>query len=254
MENIIPIVRVLVGSKAHGLDDPDSDSDYRSVYALPTEKILSLNFKYKGSTWLEGDSEDNTAWEIGHFLSLAQQNNPTILEVFFAPKDRTVEESVAGAYFSKKLGELFPYIFHPVKAFNAFCGYGKNQQKKFLDKKDNRPHKYAAAHIRTLYNLIELLKTGTMTIRVGDKPDIGPTLKRIKHGEYRMGEIVDLTHSLELEAQSILDLKRITTEIKNLMNDKTENEIDIFSKFPEEVCYEKVNDFLLEVREAFWNV
>jgi len=43
------ILKVLVGSRAHGLANKDSDYDYRAVYVLPTSKILSLGYKYKGN-------------------------------------------------------------------------------------------------------------------------------------------------------------------------------------------------------------
>ena len=84
MENKKIILKVLVGSRAHGLADENSDYDYRAVYVVPTSKILSINYKYVANTWIEG-KEDNTAYEIGHFLKLACNCNPTILEVLKAP-------------------------------------------------------------------------------------------------------------------------------------------------------------------------
>ena len=78
------ILKVLVGSRAHKLDDKDSDYDYRSVYVTPTSNILSLNAKYSKTNWIEGNI-DNTSYEIGHFLHLATKCNPTIMEVFKTP-------------------------------------------------------------------------------------------------------------------------------------------------------------------------
>ena len=123
------ILKVLVGSQAHGLADKNSDYDYRAVYVLPTSKILSLNYKFKGNDWIEG-KEDNTAYEIGHFLKLATKCNPTILEVFKAPVMKSNEDG-------DKLKKLFPYVWNPQDTYNAFMGYGFNQRKKFLDKKIN---------------------------------------------------------------------------------------------------------------------
>ncbi len=221
------LLRVIVGSQAHGLANPDSDFDYRGVYATPTREILSLNYKYKGSTWLEGEGEDNTAWEIGHFLSLAFQCNPTILEVFLAPLDQGLQHQIG-----LEMRDLFPFIWTPKKAFEAFVGYGKNQQKKFLDKKDNRPAKYAAAHIRTLVNLNELLTTGTFTVKVANTP-YGELIRRIKSGIFTMGEIIDITHKLGEEAEKHL-------EHCTWMPQKSE-----------ESRYAIVNEFLLKVRKHF---
>ncbi len=220
------LLKVLVGSQAHGLATPESDADFRSVYALPTQNILSLNFKYKGSTWLEGDIEDNTAWEIGHFLSLAMQCNPTILEVFLAPK---VE---ASAIYGNELRSLFPVLWTPQKAYDAFTGYGKNQQKKFLDKKDKRPNKYAAAHIRTLVNLNQLLSEGTFSVNL-EKLPIFEMLKRIKAGFYEVGEVVDLTE--ELTDMATIELERCK-----------------HTPLSEEERYTHANAFLLKVRDGYW--
>ena len=115
------ILKVLVGSRAHGLEDENSDYDYRAVYVLPTSKILSLGYKYKGNDWIEG-KEDNTAYEIGQFLHLATQCNPSILEVF---KDPIMYSSLDGT----KLRDIFPYVWNPKGAFDAFVGYGLYQRK-----------------------------------------------------------------------------------------------------------------------------
>ncbi|MBA3754046.1 MAG: nucleotidyltransferase domain-containing protein [Nitrospira sp.] len=47
------ILKVLVGSHAHGLAGPESDQDFRSVYMRIKE-----------------EAADETAWEIDHFLQL----------------------------------------------------------------------------------------------------------------------------------------------------------------------------------------
>ena len=83
------ILKVLVGSHAHGLATEGSDVDYRGVYVSPTSEILSLsNTKVRGKNthWVEGENEDATSYELGHFLFLALKCNPSILEVFMAPR------------------------------------------------------------------------------------------------------------------------------------------------------------------------
>ena len=42
------ILRVLVGSQAHGLATAESDQDFRRVYVMPTENMFHLGFKYPG--------------------------------------------------------------------------------------------------------------------------------------------------------------------------------------------------------------
>ncbi len=217
------ILKVLVGSHAYGLADKNSDKDYRAVYVLPTSKILSLGYKYKGNDWIEGD-EDNTAYEIGHFLHLAIHCNPSILEVFKAPiveftKDPEILTDMT------QLRQLFPYVWNPQQSFDAFCGYGFNQRKKMLDDKDRRPHKFAVAYIRTLINLIDLLEHKTFSLEVDFMKD---DLLRIKKGAYRKGEVIDITERLQVMAK------------------------DRLGKCKHEANIDKINKFLVGIRKKYW--
>jgi hypothetical protein len=98
-----------------------------------------------------------------------------------------------------ELRTLFPAIWNPQQAYDAFIGYGLNQRTKFLDKKDGRPAKYAATFLRVLYHLCELLETGTFTLRIADTP-IGTTVAKLKDGAYRTGEVIDLAEHWTEEA------------------------------------------------------
>ena len=213
------ILKVLVGSRAHGLSNANSDYDYRAVYVLPTSQMLSIGYRYKGNSHVEG-IEDNTSYEIGHFLHLATKCNPTILEVFKAP---IIEANKDG----KRLRKLFPYIWTPQQSFNAFVGYGLNQRKKFLNKKDNRQDKYACAYIRTLWNLIELLESKDFSVDI-TKSRIFKDLVNFKTGNYNMGEVINLSEMLTEIAQ------------ENLNNCSHEADIN------------KVNEFLLDIRRRYW--
>jgi uncharacterized protein len=214
----ITILKVLVGSHAHGLANDKSDKDYRAVYVLPTQDILSLGYKYKGNDWIEG-VEDNTAYEIGHFLSLALKCNPTILEVFKAP-------IIEANNYGRELQRLFTYVWNPQDAFNAFLGYGLNQRKKFLDKKDNRQDKYACAYIRTLIALIELLTNNDFNVKV---PDIyQEKLLRYKNGNYDMGEIIN-------ESEKLIKIAKL--KLQTCHNEQNKD---------------FVNKFLLDIRKQYW--
>lgn len=136
------ILKVLVGSHAHGLASDESDRDYRRVYVIPTEDMFQLGFKYPATQWTKGDG-DETAWEIGQFLLLATQGHPLILETLLAPV-------ITANTWGEQLRVLLPAMWSPQKAFEAFTNYANNQRTKFLDKKDGRPAKYAAAYIRVL--------------------------------------------------------------------------------------------------------
>lgn len=189
------ILKVLVGSHAHGLAEPGSDQDFRSVYVIPTEDLFRLTVKPRTTTWKHEDG-DETSWEIHPFLALALQCHPLILESFLAP---LIEADAWG----QELRALFPAVWSPEKAFDAFGGYAENQRTKFLGKKDGRPSKYAAAYVRVLANLCELLERETFTVCIRDTA-LGDTIARIKAGRYRIGEVIDLGDQLTEKARATL--------------------------------------------------
>ncbi len=155
------ILKVWVGSHAHGLATAASDHDYRSVFVIPTDAIFKLDFKQPSTQWTKGQT-DETAWEVVTFLSLATQGHPLALETLWAP----VEQS---NIWGQRLRSLFPDVWSSEKSFDAFVKYANNQRKKFLEKKDGRPEKYAAAYLRVLHNLCELLEIDTFTVHIAQE-------------------------------------------------------------------------------------
>lgn len=224
MTTTYTILKSLVGSRAHGLHREDSDWDWRGVFVQRTSEILSLNYKTKATQWLEGD-EDHVNYEIGHFLSLAQKANPSVLELLVSPQIETFPYGTVD--LGKELIGLMPYMFDPQDAFNAFVGYSKNQRKKMFDDKDGRKLKHSLAYIRTLYSLNDLLETGTFSLKINtlERFDI---LTDIKNGLLTSGQIFDLASDLTSLAEE---------KLKHAENRKDEK---------------KINDFLLKVREICW--
>lgn len=223
----VDILKVVVGSQAHGLATPESDFDYRGVFVVPTRQFLSVpTGKVSGTMWLEGN-DDNTAWELGHFLNLAIHCNPTILETFLAPivQDHWIVRSTADA---RELRSLFPYIWNSKDVYNAFRGYSKNQQKKFLDEKDTRPEKYASAYLRVLYQGTQLLTTDSFPVDFRETP-IYDTLVRWKRKEYTIGEVMTTTKEWE-------------DNFKKAFEENPDREANL----------EPVNEFLLKVRRDMW--
>lgn len=226
------LLKVIVGSRAHGLAGPDSDTDYRGVFLYPTCRILSLGARLKDTAWVEGvpapehvqdtasGKIDDTAWELGHFLNLATHCNPTILEVFAAPVESATEDG-------KRLRALLPCVWNPRAVRDAFVGYGLNQRKKMLDGKDARPAKYAVAYLRVLYQAAMLLTTGSLPVSMVDAP-VFDTLKRWRVGEFTQGEVVDTCQRWEACVQVAWPVCK------------------------HEPRLEVVNDFLLDVRRRHW--
>lgn len=221
MENREQILKVLVGSRAHGLHNENSDFDYRGVFVVPTSEILKVSKgKIKNTHWVE-DNNDDTSWEIGHFLHMSTKCNPTILETYLSPIIEATDEG-------EDMRALFDAVWNAKDVQNAFIGYGLNQRKKFLDNKDKRRDKYAAAYLRSLYNGYELLRTGTFTVLISET-EIGDTVRRFKNGEYEIGEVISVCSAWEEEVRTA--------------GSRCDKKTDV----------EKVDDFLLKIRKSHWN-
>lgn len=214
------ILKVLVGSQAHGLATPESDNDYRGVFVAPTSDILSLTPSSPQTQWIEG-KEDDTSWELQRFLFLATKCNPTILEVFKAPAVISTPEGTT-------LRQLFPYIWNSKGVMDAFIGYGLNQRKKFLDDKDKRRAKYATAYVRSLFNAWQLLSTGTFDVDIRHT-EIYETCRKFRRGDFTTGEVVNTCEEWEAKVRAA------------------------YAENPHhEANLEPVKDFLLEVRWNHW--
>lgn len=214
------ILKSLVGSRAHGLHTEESDYDYRGVYVLPTSEILSLGFKYSGTSWIEGEVDD-TSYEIGHFLQLCTKANPSVLEVLIS------EVTKVDSAYAQEMRDLLPYMFTPQDAFNAFAGYSKNQQKKLLDNHLGRKLKFGVAYVRTAFNLLDLFQTGSFSLEVTDSLR-RKVLLDIKGGKFTDGEILNIAETQISLAKSMLEY------VENKQN------------------LGKINQFLLKVRKENW--
>ena len=75
--------KVLVGSRLHGLNNEDSDYDYRGFFVVDLVEILSPFRKLQNTSWIE-DKVDDTNYELGNFLKMCSTGNPSALEVIWS--------------------------------------------------------------------------------------------------------------------------------------------------------------------------
>lgn len=184
------LLKVIVGSQAHGLASPDSDFDYRGVFAVSTSDLCKIGGSVSHTSWLEG-KDDDTSWEVGKFLLMATKSNPTILEIFLAPSKETTP-------FGDEIRALFPHVWNSNDVKNAFVGYGVNQRKKFFENHEKRAPKYACAYLRVLFNAWQLLSTGTFSVNLVGSP-VFELCAKFKAGNYDIGEVIQ--HCYEWEGK-----------------------------------------------------
>lgn len=224
------ILQVLTGSRAYGLDTPESDYDYHGVYVTPTSELVAIGRDKKSRIWDENPKQDTVQWELGHFLFESTKCNPTMLETFVGPVEFVTD-------YGDRLRRLFPLVLARKRLYEACLGYAHNQQKKMFDKPDSptetqpseRAWKFAVQYLRVLIQGEHLLRSGQFELNMHTL-QARDYLMEVRRGEHSMGEVIDRAtiHKMRLELAFVE------------------------SKVREEPDFDAVNKFLIEVRKEVW--
>lgn len=211
------IIEALCGSKAYGLDTPESDEDIKGVFVAPTEDILGL---FKPNETIDKTNPDICYHEVGKFIHLAMKGNPTILEILFLPEFRILTDEGKILVDNRKL-------FLSNVIYKSYGGYAISQARKlnargdsFSSETKNRYAKHARHCFRLLNQGKQLLETGDLTVRVNNRDEL------FSIGQMPVKELVDRFEE---------EFKKFD-EIKSVLPDKPD--------------YEKVNEILLQIRRA----
>lgn len=232
------ILHVLVGSRAHGTADEDSDRDERCVFVRPTETFFHFdshgNPKGKDTVWVEDHAtQDLTGWELGRFIKLAMNCNPTMLEVLWAPDVNGGQTTEIG----RQLREMRHVFLDRERVHDSFVGYSNNQRKKMLEQPEvawtRRNWKFAEAYLRVLYQGVWLLTYDELPVDLTDDDhhEMLDTLKLVKRGEVSAGAVID--HARRL----VVDLE---AAYQRCTRTRTENSL----------C--ELNSWLGQVRRELW--
>ncbi|MGY0022963.1 nucleotidyltransferase domain-containing protein [Streptomyces sp. cg35] len=181
----------VMGSRAFGLATDASDTDRRGVYLAPTP--LYWRFE-KPPTHVEGPAQEQFSWELERFCELALRANPNILECLHSPLVEQVTDTgrellaLRGAFLSRR-------------AHETFARYAAGQRRKL--EADVRTHgaprwKHAMHLLRLLMSCRDLLRTGELTIDVGDQRE---ALLAVKRGEVAWPEVEARMERLAAEAE-----------------------------------------------------
>ncbi|TRV72499.1 nucleotidyltransferase [Streptomyces sp. 130] len=208
----------VMGSRAFGLATGTSDTDRRGVFLAPTP--LFWRFE-KPPTHVEGPADEQFSWELERFCELALRANPNVLECLHSPLvdhvDDTGRELLAlrGAFLSRR-------------AHDSFVRYALAQRRKL--EADVRQYgaprwKHAMHLLRLLTSCRDLLRTGELTIEVGEARE---ALLAVRRGEVPWPEVERRMTRLAAE------------------NDEAAGT----SPLPPEPDRARVEDFLIRVRRA----
>lgn len=212
------IYKVVVGSRAYGLDHEGSDIDLRGIYLPPADVHWSI---YGVPEQLERPETDECYWELSKFIKLALKANPNVLECLYSP---LVEHTT-------ELGEHLLNIrevFLSKMIYQTYNRYVMSQFKQMTRKReageDIRP-KHAMHLIRLLLSGLTILRDGFVPLNVDEYK---PQLLAIKHNE---------TPWEEVDAWR----QRLHTEFDTAFESST---------LPERPNYAAVNEFLIHARRV----
>jgi uncharacterized protein len=212
------IYRCVIGSRAFGLDDEHSDTDYRGIFLPSADQHWSL---YGVPDQVECDATQEHYWELQRFLVLALKANPNVLECLYTP---LVEKVTPLAEELLAMRETF--LSRVV--YSTYNGYVMSQFKKMQSDIRNQgavKWKHVMHLIRLLISGIRVLSDGVVPVRVEEHR---AELLAIKRGEMPWEE----TEKWRLGLHAEFDQALGTT------------------KLPERPDYEKVNAFLIRARRA----
>lgn len=215
------ILKAVTGSRAYGLDTPESDTDIKGIFVAPTDEILGLFWSDNKAT-IDRNNPDECYHEVGKFMRLAMKANPTVLEQLY----------LVGYLELTKHGKMLVdnrHHFLSQTIYHSYGGYAISQARKlnargdsFSSETKNHYAKHARHCFRLLWQGRELLETGNLTVRV--TPEQRKQLFAI--GELPVDDLVN----------------RFEKEFKKFDN--------IVTKLPKEPNYNKINEMLLKIRRG----
>ena len=176
------ILRVVIGSRAYGLDDDDSDTDRRGVFLPTAERHWSLE---GAPDVLRDDANELMAWELERLLTLALKTNPTVLEVLFTP---LVQEATP---LGRELLDLRG-AFLTTRLHDTCGGYAEQQFAKLRRRADAGKSinwKHAAHCLRLLATGTKALAGDGFPVHVGPHRDL---LMSVRRGERTLDEVDEL--------------------------------------------------------------
>ena len=116
------IFRGVVGSRAYGTNTPDSDTDIRGIFVVPSIEYACLSQPPKQ---VSDERNDRTYYSLRRFCELAANANPTAIEILYLPEDCILTSSLAYSILRNKRR-----MFLTGKIIDSYIGYAMSQIKK----------------------------------------------------------------------------------------------------------------------------
>lgn len=247
------ILLSVVGSTAHGLNLPGTDDrDLMGVCLEPPSHVIGLRLfeqdvfrsKPEGVRSEAGDT-DRTIYGARKFCRLALGGNPSILTLLYAdPLELSDASNLPADSWQIAAGgsllELAP-AFSARSAGKAFLGYMTQQRQRLLGERGQmnvkRPElveehgydtKYAMHMLRLGYQGVEFLETGRLTLPMREEER--EFVYAVRTGGVSLSDTLTRAGELERRVEDLL----------------------LTSPLPAKPDHERVNAWLIETYQAWW--
>jgi predicted nucleotidyltransferase len=211
-------LRVVIGSRAYGLEHGGSDTDRRGVHVPPARAHWSLSGVPEQ---LENEATQECYWEVGKFVHLALKANPNVLEVLYSPLVEHADE------FGQQLLDA-RQMFLSKLIFQTFNGYAMSQFRKLEQDVRNQGSvkwKHAMHLVRLLIAGKTALESGVLPVRVQTNH---AELLAIRDGKMAWADVDAMRLRLHQEFEAAYENTRL----------------------PERPDYRKANELLVGIRLA----
>jgi hypothetical protein len=205
----------VVGSRAYGLDNEDSDIDRRGFYLPPAR----LHWGLAGVPEQLESEQEECYWEIEKFIRLALKANPNVLECLYSP---LVETCTPLAQELIGLRDIF-LSRHVYRTYNSYVLSQFKKLEQDLRNQHGLRWKHVMHLIRLLLSGIVVLTDGFVPLRVDRHRQ---RLLAIRHGEVPWEEVEAWRLKLHRELDEAFEA----------------------TSLPDHPDYEQANDFLIRAR------
>ena len=116
------LFRCISGSRAYGTHRPESDTDIKGIFMLPSTAYIRME---DPPGQVSDDRGDVVYFSLKRFLELAANANPNIIELLFMPDDCIL-------FYAELMDRLLEqrHLFVTKKAYESHVGYAHAQIKK----------------------------------------------------------------------------------------------------------------------------
>jgi hypothetical protein len=191
------IYKCMVGSKAYGLDNDDSDDDIRGIFLPPAKMHWSL-FELPGQLEDHANGNDEVFWEFEKYVRLSLKANPNVLEVMWTPIVLEAND-IAKELLALRSSFLSKHLY---KTYSGYVLSQFRRMKNAFEKTGKYKSKHAMHLIRLLLSGINALNEHEIMIDVSQHRD---ELLKIRRGERSFEEVRQQALSLDREFQTAFE-------------------------------------------------